>query len=467
MKKLKNEFLTNYSVKSYTEYKYDEIKEFIPKTIFCDGTDKIFQYNLSCKQGRKETNIYFQFKINYYKSVYLYDDYTKIKKIENNYINYTNNFIIEYNKQVIPFNKLTCNKDYYFIIQENYYDKKEQCYYQISIVNEETTSFNLSPILSKYYSLFPRKKNKRENFYYSFKETKYALIDYEGYLKIEENGETIDINNKLNLFQFKKGLKYSIYYESDSPIHFQFYNEYEYENEFFKYNIENFPIILYGKNKKYFIEINISDYEIGEYILFQTDEKSSWNIKYQYKNDFINNNFIDLGDYEDFNYIPIKKTKNDSYLILYISLYNYYNLLSILKIVKDDVKEIDSDFNSTVNGPKFLFFDYHNFNNLRAFAIESNKNFFFFEQEMDHYRFQMRTKIYNYIYINKQKLNSQKPQFFKKGFIYLNSTDIWHLFIKKFNFSIIENNYLGKTGNEYLDLCQGEEPKTELYYYIG
>ena len=455
-----------YSAKSDTEYKFDLIKEFIPKTIFCDGTDKIFKYNLSCEEWRKESNIYFQIKTNYYKSIYLYDDYEKIKKNENRYINYTNNSIIDYRNQVIPFNKLTCNKDYYFIVQENYDDMENQYYYQISIVNEETKSFNLSPILSQYYTLVPREKNKGENFYYSFNETKYALIDYEGYLKIEENGKTIDINNKLNLFEFKKGLNYSIYYKSDSPIHFQFYNKDEYENNFFKYNIENFPIILYGINKKYFIEINISNYKIGEYILFQTYDKASWHIKYQYKNDFINNNFIDLGDYIDLNYIPIKKTKNDSSLILYINCYNSYNLLSILKIVKDDVKEIESDFNSTVNGPKILFFDYNKFNNLRSFAIESNKNFFFFEQAMEIHTFKMKKEIYDYIYINKQKQNTENPQFFKKGFIYLNSTDIWHLVVKKFNFSIIDNKNHVRFGNEYLDLCQGEEPKTELYYYI-
>jgi hypothetical protein len=47
---------------------------------------------------------------------------------------------------------------------------------------------------------------------------------------------------------------------------------------------------------------------------------------------------------------------------------------------------------------------------------------------------------------------------------YLNSTDNWHLVIKKLDFSIYEN-YNQYNGHEYLDLCQGEEPKKELYYY--
>ena len=48
-----------YSVKSETEYEFEEIEEFIPKTIFSDGLPKFFKYNLSCKVDRKETKICF------------------------------------------------------------------------------------------------------------------------------------------------------------------------------------------------------------------------------------------------------------------------------------------------------------------------------------------------------------------------------------------------------------------------
>ena len=45
----------------------------------------------------------------------------------------------------------------------------------------------------------------------------------------------------------------------------------------------------------------------------------------------------------------------------------------MINIVKDNVMEITSEFNSELNGPKFLFLDYNKFNNLKSFAIESNK----------------------------------------------------------------------------------------------
>ena len=114
-------------------------------------------------------------------------------------------------------------------------------------------------------------------------------------------------------------------------------------------NKEDFPLILYGKNNEYYFEINISDYKIGEYILLQTFDNAVWFLKYQYKNDFKKNNFINLGGYNNFNYIPIKKTKNDSSLLLYIKFINIYPnlLITIINIVKNGAIEIDSDFNST------------------------------------------------------------------------------------------------------------------------
>ena len=132
----------------------------------------------------------------------------------------------------------------------------------------------------------------------------------------------------------------------------------------------------------------------------------------------------------------------------------------MIDIVKDDVMEIVSDFNSTLNGPKFLFVDYYKFNNFESFTIESNENFLFFKQEIG-YIVEMK-KNYDYIYISKQ--NEKKPLINNRIFIYLNSTDNWHLVIKKLDFSIYEN-YNQYNGHEYLDLCQGEEPKKELYYY--
>ena len=218
--------------------------------------------------------------------------------------------------------------------------------------------------------------------------------------------------------------------------------------------------MLYGRDSESYFEINISDYKVGDYILLHAFNGKYWKIKYQYKSDFKNNNFIYLGEYIEFNYIPIQKTKNDSSLLLYIMYKSNENLLSMIDIVKDDVMEIVSDFNSTLNGPKFLFIDYYKFNYFESFAIESNENFLFFKQEIG-YIVEMK-KNYDYIYISKQ--NEKKPLINNRIFIYLNSTDNWHLVIKKLDFSIYEN-YNQYNGHEYLDLCQGEEPKKELYYY--
>jgi hypothetical protein len=219
--------------------------------------------------------------------------------------------------------------------------------------------------------------------------------------------------------------------------------------------------MLYGIQIESYFEINISDYNVGDYVLFYAFGGNNWKIKYQYKNDLKNNNFINLGYFWDFNYIPIQKTKNDSALLLYIKYTRYKDILTMINIVKENVMEIAPDFNSELNGPKFLFLDYYNkVNNLESLAIESNKRLYFFIQEIG-YTIEME-KEYNYIYISKQ--NEDKPLINKRIFIYLNSTDNWHLVIKKLNFLIKENDYI-INGHEYLDLCQGEEPKKELYLY--
>ena len=462
-----------YSVKANTEYKYEVIDEFVPKLIFPDKSGKILKYNLLCGDKRNETKIYFQAMTNdkYSFGIYLYDDFTKIKKDDYGfYRNYTSRVEIPYDKPVIIFNNTSCNKDYYFaILGMDSLNNKGTTFIQITIFNDETNIFNLSPLLSLDYTFFPR-NNKEECFYYSFNESKYALIDYNGLLRLEENGQIISHNDKKNIILFEKDKEYKIYYEaspepptwSDKPkkspaIHFHFYNE----KSFFKYNKEDFPIMLFGYENESYFEINISDYKVGQYILLESFYGKSWNIKYQYKSDFKNNNFISLGEHQYFNYIPIKKAKDDSSLLLYIKYKGAGDLLSMINIVKDDIMEIVSDFNSTINGPKFVFLDYYKFNYFKSFAIESNKNFSFFTQEMDSI-IRIDKKEYNYIYISTH--NENKPLINKRIFIYLNSTDSYHFVIKKYNFSISENDY-SSNGNEFLDLCQGEEPKTEFYYY--
>ena len=88
--------------------------------------------------------------------------------------------------------------------------------------------------------------------------------------------------------------------------------------------------------------------------------------------------------------------------------------------MKEDVMEIVSDFNSSVNGPKFLFLDNDKFNNLKSFVIESNKNFSLFKQNIN-FLITMDKKEYINIYISKQ--NEKNALINKRIFIYLDSTD--------------------------------------------
>ena len=69
---------------------------------------------------------------------------------------------------------------------------------------------------------------------------------------------------------------------------------------------------------------------------------------------------------------------------------------------------------------------------------------------------------FNSIYIYSQ--DAEQSQIYKKTYIYLNSTDVWNFVIKRFNFSIFESMRT-YPGHEYFELCQGEKPKTEKYFY--
>jgi len=360
------------------EYEFETIEELIPKTIISTNIDKFFKYHLSCKKGSDKTSINFQSMVNKYSyHLCLYTNLTIIQKDENGYyINCNSSRTTNDRNPVITFNNLTCNEDYYFVIYTKLYqiDNTPSSFIQFSIINKETSIFNLNPSLSRDYTLFPREDSKEECFYYSFNKDKYALIYYNDSIKIKENDIIIYNSNKKNLFKFKKDLKYYIYYKSNSPIHIQFHDE----DTFFKYNLDDFPILLYGNENEYNFEINISDYNVGEYIIFQASDRIIWNIDYQYKNDFNKNNFINLGIFDKLNYIPIQKTKNDSSLLLHIKykddkIFSECIELTLFNIVKDAM-EIDSDFNSTIKGPKLVFIDNHKLNGLKSFAIESNKN---------------------------------------------------------------------------------------------
>ena len=361
-------FLFTISVKSkYIKEEIEEIEEIVPKILIIRNEDynfnRIFKYNIPSNIDSNKTNIIVQSSFttlliwnNFY--IYLYDQYSKIEKDENgkfiNYISYET-----LSKTNFTFKDLKCDNDYYFV-----FDYKPSflgtIYLEITFINEDTKTINISPLLFDYFSISPRKIDTIENFFYCFNETKYAFIQFnEGNLIIKENDNIIYENETRifqKIFEFKKDQKYNIYYNSSSAsaIHIQFYNE----SKFFKHDINKRPIILLGQ-LDFYLEIDISEYEIGEYMIFETyDSQSIFSIKYQYKQDFKHNNFIYLGDYFDFNYIIIKKIKNDSSLLLYLK--NKDKFLSILNKYKvSKVKEITSDFQDIFKGPQLFILDYN------------------------------------------------------------------------------------------------------------
>ena len=166
---------------------------------------------------------------------------------------------------------------------------------------------------------------QKEKLFYSSNETKYILIQlyYYSDLKIVEINETksenviFDETQKFfsKLFEFKKDRKYYIYYQPiniETPITFKLYNnniDYIYHN----FNKDG-PLILSSNNYEYNFEIDISDYNIGDYIVFDMFfSEPDFSIKYQFKNNFKSNNFINIGEYGyGFYFIQIKKTIQDS-----------------------------------------------------------------------------------------------------------------------------------------------------------
>ena len=194
---------------------------------------------------------------------------------------------------------------------------------------------------------------------------------------------------------------------------------------------------------------------------FQIYDSTVCYFEYQYKKDFKQNNFITLGKNDGFNFIPIKKTKNDS-LLLYIRSYSD-NLLSIIKIIQEKVIEISSDYNSTILGPKILFLDYYKFNKLNSFGVESNQSFYFYDQKISN---KVSTISIDFKNIFISKINEATPHLFKRLFIYLNEASNYYFQIKRFNCSII-NTLLPyyPPAYQYFHLFQGKiHPK--IYIFI-
>ena len=428
-----------YIIQIKAEYSFETIEELIPESFLFDKFEyssyKILKYTPTCNNTDSDMkNIYFQmYTKNVFEEIYLYyyESYSNIEQDENDFfvkykvkkdlrkLNYDEGY---YN---ILFNDLICQKDYYFIVffitRENYYYSSSNKYFLISIVNEGSNMINLSPLLSDYYTIIPRKENEVENLVYSFNETRFALIKCQNIsITLKENDSTIFENKDGSIektFTFKKDQKYNIYYNSSYNIHIYFY---ENENLFYKYNADKEPIIFFHyKLNDYTFEIDISSYEIGEYFAIRLFHDDTLDIKYQYKNDLKLNNYNNLGYYSDslnkFNYILFQKTKNDSLILKIITSDTGICILNINKIT-----DITSNYNDKFKGPKLFQIDSYKLNNLKSFGIESNHNYFLFEQKLER-KISMNKIGYQNITIIKQ--NSYDSLLYKRIFIFFNATD--------------------------------------------
>jgi hypothetical protein len=106
---------------------------------------------------------------------------------------------------------------------------------------------------------------------------------------------------------------------------------------------------------------------------------------------------------------------------------------------KFKITEIISDYSEKIKGPKFFLIDYYTLNNMKSFGIESNYNYFFFEQFQNTYETRSSEKIYNNITI----INQQKRDLSKIGraFILFNITyDDIYFKVQKYNYSIFKDN---------------------------
>jgi uncharacterized protein YrzB (UPF0473 family) len=190
------------------------------------------------------------------------------------------------------------------------------------------------------------------------------------------------------------------------------------------------------------------------------DSDGNYRFSYQYKKDFHGNNFIDIGLFERNNYIPIKKTIEDSSLILFIEFHIWH--FSLLNIIKD-VEVIKSEFKKEIIGPKVYYIDNFEFNNMNSIGIGASESLIIYEQEKS-----KRTTfkdMYQNIYIT--TTNNKSPEIFKRMFIKLNTNRKILLEIKKFNYPIFWRGKYSPTNDEFFQLCQGENPSNELYFFIA
>ena len=462
------------SISSQPQFEYEIIKELIPYNIiftkYQTNNYKIFQYIPLCNETNSSlTTIYAQITSGSSIDLFIYDDLSKIEISENVFINNISNFEIT---SINPINEisLSCGKEYYFVIFNPYLlNFIEFC--QFSIINKEINKIDISSLSqNSTLTFYVRPNNDKEIFFYSSNETKYILIQLYGFsgLKIVEINETEGENVILDeyngfiskLFEFKKDKEYYIYFNSSSPITFKFYNNTD-------YNLHNFnkdgPLILGTTNYIYNFEIDISDYNIGDYIVFYMIFREDYiSVKYQFKNNFKSNNYINIGEYKDgFYFIQIKKTVQDSSMILNLNINSVSHkdseILTLFDTFKYDFEEITLDYNKTIIGPKLFCIDDFKFNkNFNSYGIQSNESYFFLESENGNANllYHRNISIINRNY--KQAIN-------KVFYIFFNNQNYSLFEVKTFNYIIY--NEIGRF-KTYFQLCQGKDFNNELIFYI-
>ena len=211
-----------------------------------------------------------------------------------------------------------------------------------------------------------------------------------------------------------------------------------------------------------YFEVDISQYKINDVILFKLNTKMQFIFKYQYKNIFNGKNYIELSTFQLDNFIPIKKLKEDSSLIISIEIifvqpYSF----SLLNIIKD-VEEIKSDFLKDIKGPKYYFIDYFEFNNINSIGIKASESFFLYEQEKDYMNKATLSYLNKYIV----KPDNCMQLTFKNAVIFFNSTNEIKLEIKKFDYPIFFKNTYYSHNEDFFQLCQEDNAANELYFYL-
>lgn len=456
---------------SLNTYTYDSISELVPKNIIFETNYYsyiIFKYIPSCNNNKfnSQNNIYVQLLLKPLNTIflYIYTDFSNISQdINSIFINYDSLYRISYSSSILLTN-LVCGQEYYFVFYKTPGDITDYpFYFKVTIIDGNKDFIEISAGLSDHYSIYQRTE-KEEQILYTYTTRKYALINFNrlGRLKIVENENILYDNESLSfseIYEFKENTIYNITYKTDSlitPINFQFFDQ----PKTFKFDYKKGPMILY--NYKYYFEIDISDFTVGENILLYFYAiHNSYHILYQFKSNFKGNNYIDLGEYYSLNYIPIKKTNVESTLIIYIQFNDYY-MFSLFNVISSKVEEITEEKTLSITGPIYYILDYYSLNNICSIGIESNEPFFLFE-----YNIGYQTKIVNTYYVNVYftKYNNLEPHIFKKAIIFYNSTKSARLKIKKLDFSIFEPKLDKHPENEFFQLCQGENTEKELYFY--